>query len=113
MFHIECILHLCLTLVTLWTGPTRFLCLWDSPGSGLPRPPPGNLPNPGIEPTSLVSQADALSLSQRGSPYFILRSDQINSVTQSCPTRCNPMNCSMPGLPVHHQLPEFTETHVH
>ena len=38
---------------------------------------------------------------------------QFSSVTQSCPTLCNPMNCSMPGLPVHHQLPEFTETHVH
>ena len=33
--------------------------------------------------------------------------------TQSCPTLCNPMNRSTPGLPVHHQLPEFTETHVH
>ena len=32
---------------------------------------------------------------------------------QSCPTLCDPMNHSMPGLPVHHQLPEFTETHVH
>ena len=40
-------------------------------------------------------------------------SDQITSVTQSCPTLCDPMNCSMPGLPVHHQLPEFTQTHVH
>ena len=33
--------------------------------------------------------------------------------TQSCPTLCDPMNRSMPGLPVHHQLPEFTQTHVH
>ena len=41
------------------------------------------------------------------------RSDQIRSVAQSCPTLCNPVNCSMPGLPVHHQLPEFTQTHVH
>ena len=40
-------------------------------------------------------------------------SDQIRSVTQSCPTLCDPMNRSMPGLPVHHQLPEFTQTHVH
>ena len=32
---------------------------------------------------------------------------------QSCPTLCDPMGCSMPGLPVHHQLPEFTQTHVH
>ena len=38
---------------------------------------------------------------------------QFSSVTQSCPTLCNPMNGSMPGLPVHHQLPEFTQTHVH
>ena len=38
---------------------------------------------------------------------------QFISVAQSCPTLCNPMNHSMPGLPVHHQLLEFTETHVH
>ena len=43
----------------------------------------------------------------------LYRSDQIRSVAQSCPTLCDPMNRSMPGLPVHHQLPEFTETHVH
>ena len=36
-----------------------------------------------------------------------------SSVTQSCPTLCDPMNHSMPGLPVHHQLLEFTQTHVH
>ena len=38
---------------------------------------------------------------------------QFSSVTQSCLTLCNPMNRSTPGLPVHHQLPEFTKTHVH
>ena len=38
---------------------------------------------------------------------------QFSSVSQLCPTLCNPMNCSMPGLPVHHQLPEFTQIHVH
>ena len=37
----------------------------------------------------------------------------VRSVVQSCPTLCNPMNRSTPGLPVHHQLPEFTQTHVH
>ena len=36
-----------------------------------------------------------------------------SSVAQSCLTLCNPMNCSMPGLPVHHQLLELTQTHVH
>ena len=38
---------------------------------------------------------------------------QLSSVTQSRPTLCDLMNCSTPGLPVHHQLPEFTQTHVH
>ena len=38
---------------------------------------------------------------------------QFSSVTQSCQTLCNPMNRSMPGLPVHHELPEFTQTHAH
>ena len=38
---------------------------------------------------------------------------QFSSVAQLCPTLGNPMNCSTPGLPVHHQLPEFTQTHVH
>ena len=38
---------------------------------------------------------------------------QFSSVTQSCPTLCDPMKHSMPGLPVHHQLPESTQTHVH
>ena len=38
---------------------------------------------------------------------------QFSSVVQSCPTLCDPMNRSMPGLPVNHHLPEFTQTHVH
>ena len=38
---------------------------------------------------------------------------QFSSVPQSCLTLCDPMNCNMPGLPVYHQLPEFTQTHVH
>ena len=60
---------------------------------------PGN-PLPDIYPGKLMSE-------QR------LSSVQFSSVAQSCPTLCNPMNCSTPGLPVHHQLPEFTHTHVH
>ena len=38
---------------------------------------------------------------------------QFSSVAQSCPTLCDPVSCSTPGLPVHHQLPEFTQTHVY
>ena len=40
-------------------------------------------------------------------------SARFSSVAQSCPTLCDPMDCSTPGLPVHHQLPELTQTHVH
>ena len=38
---------------------------------------------------------------------------QFSSVAQSCPTLCDPMKCSTPALPVHHQLPELTQTHAH
>ena len=38
---------------------------------------------------------------------------QFSSVTHTCPTLCDPRDCSTPGLPVHHQLPEFTQTHFH
>ena len=44
---------------------------------------------------------------------FVYISVQFSSVAQSCPTLCDPMNRSTPGLPVHHQLREFTQTHVH
>ena len=45
--------------------------------------------------------------------FLLICSDQIRSVAQSCPTLCDPMNRSTLGLPVHHQLQEFTQTHVH
>ena len=45
--------------------------------------------------------------------WVIFISDQIRSVAQSCPTLFDPMNRSTLGLPVHHQLPEFTQTHIH
>ena len=44
---------------------------------------------------------------------YMQSSVQFSSVTQSCLTLCDPMNRSTPGLPVHHQLPEFTQTHIH
>ena len=47
------------------------------------------------------------------SPLFLQLTPQFSSVAQSCPTLCNPMDCSRPGFPVHHQLPEFTQAHVH
>ena len=45
--------------------------------------------------------------------YVLVLSVQFSSVAQSCPTLCDPMNRSTPGRPVHHQLPEFTQIHVH
>ena len=60
-----------------------------------------------IFPSIRVFSNDTFSLSSWVS------SVQFSSVTQSCPNLCDPMNCSMPGLPVHHQLPESTQTHVH
>ena len=44
---------------------------------------------------------------------FQIQHAKFSSVAQSCPTLCDPMNCITPGLPVHHQLPEFAQTHVH
>ena len=50
---------------------------------------------------------------QEGQVESECTTSQFSSVTQSCPTLCDPMNRSTPGLPVHHQLPEFTQTHFH
>ena len=80
--------------------------------SGLPLPSPGDLPHPRIKSKSPALQACSLPTELWGKPYF-LTSVQCSSVAQSCPTFCDPMNRSTPGLPVHHQLPEFTQTHVH
>ena len=73
--------------------------------SGKVFPSLGDLPDPGIEPGSSAMQADAFTIS---APLV-----QFSSVTQSCLTLWDPMNRSMPGLPVHHQLLEITQTHVH
>ena len=79
--------------------------------SGYPICSPGDLPDPGIKLGSLALQA--CSLPTELSIRVMFSSVQFSLVAQSCPTLCDPMNCSTPGLPVHHQLPEFTETHVH
>ena len=59
-----------------------------------------------------------IPLQSKGLSRVFSSSVQFSSVAQLCPTLCNPMtlqlhDCSMPGHPVHHQLPEFTQTHVH
>ena len=45
--------------------------------------------------------------------YQVYVTVEFSSVAQSCPTLCDPMDCSTPGFPVHHQLPELTQTRVH
>ena len=62
----------------------------------------------------MIMQADSLLSEPSGKPkQYTLNSVQFSSVAQSCPTLYDPMNRSTPGLPVHHQLPESTQTHVH
>ena len=81
----------------------------------MPCPPPGDLPDSGIEPASPTAsalQADSFAAEPPRKPLGST-SVQFSSVAQSCPTLCDPMNSSTPGLPVHHQLPESTQTHVH
>ena len=61
----------------------------------------------------IVYQGIITHLKQSLSIFLQLYSVPFSSVAQSCPTICDPMNHSTPGLPVHHQLLEFTQTHVH
>ena len=71
-----------------------------------------------------LAKSESIKLNQKGAwkmpfcryvfvTFMYLQMVQFSSVTQSCLTLCNPMDCSIPGLPVHHQLPGFTQTHVH
>ena len=57
--------------------------------------------------TSWLARGHLLAMSLHG------RERELSSVAQSCPALCNPVDCSTPGLPVHHQLPELAQTHVH
>ena len=100
---------------TLWTVACQALLSMEFSRleywSELPFPSPGHLLDPGIEPAPLRSLALA-------SGFITTRAtwedpSVFSSVAQSCRTLCDPMNRSRPGLPVHHQLPEFTQTHIH
>ena len=76
---------------------------------GLPFPSPRDLPDPGIQPESPTFPVLAGGFFHTEPPGKPFSSVQFSSVPQSCPTLCDPMNRSTPGLPVHHQLPEFTK----
>ena len=61
---------------------------------------------PGFPQKDLMLNANSLC-------SLLAMESSVQSVSQSCPTFCDPMIHSFPGLPAHHQLPEFTQTHVH
>ena len=67
----------------------------------------------GISVFSILFQCLCLSHHHYHTVTIISSISQFSSVAESCPTLCNPRDCSTPGLPVHHQLPKFTQTHVH
>ena len=105
--------------VTLWTiahqAPLSMGFSRQEYWSGFPCPPPGDLPVQGLNlhlSCLLHWQVGSLPLAPPDKSTC-LNSVQFSSVAQSCPTLCDPMNHSTPGLPVHHQLLEFTQTHVH
>ena len=89
------------------------------PHESHPARPPCPSPTPGVYPNSCpLSQGCHPAISSSvihfsSFPQSFPASVQFSSVTQSCPTLSNSMNCSTSGLPVHHQLLEFTQTHIH
>ena len=109
---------------------SHLVCLtiewWHSPAHGFhyKRPKQKFLQLSDIYKTKIIASGPITSWQIDGETMervrdFILGGSKItadgdfSSVTQSCPTLCDPMNCSTPGLPVQHQLLEFTQTHVH
>ena len=125
----------CLTLRDPWTvarqAPPSMRFSRQEYWSGLPFPSPGDHPDPGIEPRSPIagrrltsappgkpkgrslSRDKGINAKGTGGSNSLTHHPQFSSVTQSCPKLCDHMDCSMPGIPVHYQLPEFTQTHVH
>ena len=109
--HFSCV-HL---FVTLWAvihqAPLSMKFSRQEYWGGSPCPPPGDLPNPRIKPSSLTSPALAGGVFTTSTTWEALSG--VSSVVQLCPTLCEPMDCSTPGFPVHHQLWEPAQTHAH
>ena len=105
-------LHYYIALLCLVAQSCPTLC--DPVDCSLPCPPPGDLPKPGIEPTSPTLQADSLPSEPPGKPTWSYNCTLLLLFSCSvCPTLCNPMDFSTPGFPVLHYLPEFAQTHVY
>ena len=92
--------------------------LWPASATcPLPWEPQCSLPcfmqPPGLLPLLISHNSEKNWASLTASVSSFIKQHQFSSVAQSCPTLCDPVNRSTPGLPVHHQLPEFTQTHIH
>ena len=103
--------------VTLWIvvhqAPLSMGLSWQEYWSWLPFPSPGDLPYPGTIPTSPAAPALSGRFFTTEPPWIKTTVLQFGSVQSLSHVRlCDPVNCSTPGLPVRHQLPEFTQTHV-
>ena len=118
-FLLQCIKVKMKSLSRVWLLATPWTAAYQAPPSrqeywsGVP------LPSPFLCTWYVTLGNHAAIFSLQNVFFHFLRTSisrlliQFSSVTQSCPTFCNPMNPSMPGLPVHHHLLEFTQTHVH
>ena len=101
---------------TSWEKSDSLLHCYKVPPAFLPALTPMDLCATGLvspSPAQSISTTHWASKSLFPPACCLFSSVQFSSVSQSCPTLCDPMNCSMPGLPVHHQLLEFTQTHIH
>ena len=105
------------SLITYALYPTWLLGPWgfsrQEYWSGLLFPSSADLSDPEMEQEPLMSPALASGFLTTSATWEALLLIQFSSVAQSCPTLCDPMNRSTPGLSVHHQHPEFTQTHGH
>ena len=112
--RLSCVRACSVVADSLWPhglSPSSLLCPWDFPGkkeysNGLLFPPLGDFPHPGIE---------TVSCSALAGRFFTTPSQGCCccSVAKSCSALSNPMDCSTPGFPVHHHLPELAQTHAH
>ena len=108
-----------------WDGwlawPTQWIWVWASSGRWWRTGKPGKLQSTGSQRVrhnwaTEQQQQDVLTRNKQKNKVqkrIAMHSVQFRSVAQSCPTLCDPTNRNTPGLPVHHQLPEPTQTHVH
>ena len=92
--------------------PRDWICVYCIEGGFFTTEPPGK-PLLGLQMAIFYVFEESSLWAYVSSPPLLISPVQFSSVAQSCLTLCDPMNRSTPGLPVHHQLPEFIQTHIH